>query len=83
MQNHVRGRAVRALTSASKCRAHDVATPIRAAFPKPSFTIQLMAALAGTARAAPTPSAYSSDCVANIEFTCDAKRCAGPGGQFQ
>jgi hypothetical protein len=68
--------SARALTliSESKDCANDVATPMRASLPMPSFSIQLMAALAGRVREAPIPRAYRSDWVANIMFIWDQKR---------
>ena len=52
-----------------------MATPMRAALPRPSLSIQLTAALAATDRVAPMPRAYSSDCVANIVLTWEQNRC--------
>jgi hypothetical protein len=40
----------------------------------PSFSIQLMAALAASAFCAPTPTAVSSDCVAKLRMTALQKR---------
>jgi hypothetical protein len=45
------------LTWLSKFFANDVATVMRASLPMPSFSIQLIAAPAGSVRVAPMPSA--------------------------
>lgn len=61
--------------SLSKFWAKDVDTPMRAAFPKPSFNIQFTAALVAKVLLAPIPSEYNSDWVANIMFTCEKYLC--------
>eukprot|EP01025_Chloroclados_australasicus_P051303 TRINITY_DN59678_c0_g1_i1.p2 TRINITY_DN59678_c0_g1~~TRINITY_DN59678_c0_g1_i1.p2 ORF type:complete len:143 (-),score=11.89 TRINITY_DN59678_c0_g1_i1:27-455(-) len=63
------------LISLSKLDAKEVATVMRATLPRPSFSIQLIAALAASVLDAPMPREYSNDCVANIKFICEKNLC--------
>lgn len=66
--------------SESKASPYWVATLILTTREMPSLSIQLMAALAASARCAPTPTAVSSDWVAKFRTTALQKRWRGGKG---